>query len=100
MLEGVSYRGHAGMRQWFDDVAEYWESMWVEADQFLDAGEPVVVLGQVHARGKRGGVPIEAPAAWVFHLRDGRLIYLRLYLDRSQALESVALSEGDVDVGS
>jgi uncharacterized protein len=100
MLEGVSYRGHEGMRQWFEDVAEYWESMWVEADQFLDAEEAVVVVGRVHGRGKSSGVAVEAPAAWVFHLRDARLTYLRLYLDPSQALESVGLSEQGVRVDS
>ena len=93
MLEGVSYQGHDGMRQWFEDVAEYWESMWVEADEFLDAEEAVVVVGRVHARGKASGVAVESPAAWVFHLRDDRLSYLRFYLDCSQALQAVGLRE-------
>jgi ketosteroid isomerase-like protein len=88
------------MRQWFEDVAEYWESMWVEAYQFLDAEEAVVVVGRVHGRGKKSGVAIEAPAAWVFHVRGASLTYLRFYLDRSQALESVGLSEQDVPVNS
>ena len=97
MLEGVSYRGHEGMRQWFEDVAEYWESMWVEAYQFLDAEQAVVVVGRVHGRGKRSGVAIEAPAAWVFHLRDARLTYLRLYLGPPQGPRSRrAVGVGDV----
>ena len=100
MLEGVSYRGHEGMRQWFEDVAEYWESMWVEADEFLDAKQAVIVLGRVHGCGKRSGVAIEAPAAWVFHVRGAHLSYLRFYLDRAQALESVGLSERDVHADS
>jgi ketosteroid isomerase-like protein len=100
MLEGVSYRGHEGMRQWLKDVAEYWESMWVEADQFLDKDDSVVVLGRVHGRGKKSGVAIEAPAAWVFHLRDAHLTYLRFYLDRAQALESVGLSDRDIQIDS
>src|SRR6266540_117280 len=59
MLEGVSYRGHEGMQQWFEDVAEYWDSMWVEAYRFVDAGEAVVVLGRVHGRSQRSGVEIQ-----------------------------------------
>jgi ketosteroid isomerase-like protein len=59
----------------------------------LDAEQAVVVVGRVHGRGKRSGVAIEAPAAWVFHLRDARLTYLRLYLDREEALEAAGLSE-------
>jgi len=93
MLEGVSYRGHEGMRRWLDDVAEYWQSMWVKPEEFLDAGEAVVVVGRVHGLGKRSGVAIEAPAAWVCRQRDARMSYLRFYLDRSQALEAVGLAE-------
>jgi ketosteroid isomerase-like protein len=100
MLEGVSYRGHEGMRRWLEDVAELWESMWVEPDQFLDAGEAVVVVGRVHGRGKRGGVAIEAPAAWVCRQRDGRVSYLRFYLDPAQALDAVGLSRQDVHADS
>ena len=96
MLEGVSYRGHEGMRQWLDDVAEYWESMWVEPHQFLDAGDAVVVIGRVHGRGKRSGVAIDAAAGWVCHLRGARMSYLRFYLDHSEALEAVGLSEQDL----
>jgi ketosteroid isomerase-like protein len=91
MLEGVSYRGHDGMRQWLKDVAAYWESMWVRADQFLDAGHSVVVLGRVHGCGKKSGVAIEAPAAWVCRQRNARLSYLRFYLDHSSALDAVGL---------
>jgi ketosteroid isomerase-like protein len=92
-LEGVSYRGHEGVGQWFEDVAEYWESMWVEADEFLDAGDAVVVIGRVQGLGKKSGVAIEAPAAWVLHAKGTQLTYLRFYLDRSRALEAVGLSE-------
>jgi ketosteroid isomerase-like protein len=100
MLEGVSYRGHEGMRKWLADVAEYWESMWVEPRQFLDAGESVVVLGRVHGCGKRSGVAIEAPAAWVCRQRDARMSYLRFYLDPSDALDAVGMSQQDVQADS
>ena len=93
MLEGVSHRGPDGMRQWLRDVADYWESMWVEADQFVDAGDAVVVLGRVYGRGKKSGVAIEAPAAWVCRYRDARLSYWRFYFDHSSALKAVGLEE-------
>src|SRR5262249_19855078 len=73
------------------DVADYWESMWVEADQFVDAGDAVVVLGRVYGRGKKSGVAIKAPAAWVCRQRDARLSYLRFYFDHSSALKAVGL---------
>src|SRR5262249_46959697 len=94
MLEGASHRGHDGMRQWLIDVADYWESMWVEADQFVDAGDAVVVLGRVYGRGKKSGVAIEAPAAWLCRQQDARLSYWRFYFDHSSALEAVGLEPG------
>jgi len=93
MLEGVSHRGPDGMREWLMDVADYWESMWVEADQFVDAGDAVVVLGRVYGRGKKSGVAIESPAAWVCRMRDARLSYWRFYFDHSSALKAVGLEE-------
>jgi ketosteroid isomerase-like protein len=92
MLEGASH-GRDAVRQWLMDVADYWESMWIEADQFVDAGDAAVVLGRVHGRGKKSGVAIEAPAAWVCRLRDARLSYWRFYFDHSSALKAVRLQE-------
>jgi ketosteroid isomerase-like protein len=100
MLEGASYRGHEGMRQWLEDVSEYWEAMWVEPGEFLDAKDAVVVLGRVHGRGKRSGVAVDSPAAWVCRLRGARLSYLRFYLDASEALDAVGLSEQHLHPGA
>ncbi len=91
MLEDVAYRGYSGVRRWLEDVAAYWDAMWVRAERFLDAGDSVVVLGGVYGRGKKSRVPIEGPAAWVCQLRDGRLSYVRIYLDHASALRAVGL---------
>jgi ketosteroid isomerase-like protein len=93
LLEGVSYRGHEGIRQWLEDVAEYWESMTADAERFVDSGETVVALGRIQGRGRASGVEIETPAAWVWQIRNGRATYMQVYFDHSEGLEAAGLSE-------
>jgi ketosteroid isomerase-like protein len=93
LVEGVPYRGHEGIRQYFDDLAESWEASWVAADRLLDAGDCVVVIGRIHSCGKGSGVEMEIPAAWVWKVREGRVTYMRVYLDRSEAFEAAGLRE-------
>lgn len=93
LVEGVPYRGHEGVRQYFEDLAESWELSWVEADRFLDAGDSVVVLGRIHGRGRVSELELETPAAWVWKVRDRRVTYMRVYLDKSEAFEAAGLHE-------
>lgn len=51
----------------------------------------MVVLGRIHGRGKLSELEMETPAAWVWKVRDGRVMYMRVYLDKSEALEAVGL---------
>jgi ketosteroid isomerase-like protein len=83
----LSYRGPegfiAGWREWLSP----WESYRIDAEEFIDAGDEVVVLARVQARTRRGGVEMgHAPAA-VWTVRDGRISKIEFYFERSQALE-------------
>ena len=55
----------------FGGVMEHFDEFAVIADQFHDAGEVVVVEGRAVGRTKNGGV-LDARAAWVWTVRDGR----------------------------
>src|SRR5262245_64301149 len=50
--------GHQGVRELGAMVAEAFEDVRLDADRFLDGGETVVALGQMHARGKGSQVEI------------------------------------------
>jgi ketosteroid isomerase-like protein len=51
------YEGHAGLREMAADMHEAWERMEVTPLEVIDAGNPVVVLGQVHVRGVQPAAP-------------------------------------------
>ena len=91
-LEGSTYRGHAGVRRYFDDVASTWEEWRNEPEQVMSApdGRVLIVL-RMHIRGKGSGVPIERRAAHVWELREGKLWRSTPYADPKQALRDTGL---------
>jgi ketosteroid isomerase-like protein len=85
----VSYQGHDGVRQYFDDVAEVWSRLEFAPRECLSKNSHVVTLGTVI--GERDGEPFEDKVAWAWKLRDGKFVWGRVYEDPDQALEDAGL---------
>ncbi len=100
LVEGAPYKGHEGIKAYFEDLAEAWTESYVAADRFIDTDDVVLVLGRIHAIGRESGVEIETSAAWVWRLQHGQAVYMRVYLDRQEALEAAGLSARDVHANS
>jgi ketosteroid isomerase-like protein len=83
------YRGHDGLRTYLADVARVWQELRSEPEEFVEVGDVVVCTGRVYAWGV--GRVIDAPAGWVWRLRDGRLVEGRVYDTRREALEAGGL---------
>jgi ketosteroid isomerase-like protein len=94
------YRGHEGFLKRQRDGFDVWEWIRVEDQEFIDAGEHVVVFLHVMAKGRHSGIEVEMRLYDVFTLRDEKVIRHRLYADRAEALEAVGLSEQDAHAGS
>ena len=79
------------------DQFERWESSWEElaetAEEFIDAGDRVVVTALYRGRGQGSGVPIEARFYAVYTLRDGRVVRVDEFTDRAEAFEAAGQSE-------
>jgi ketosteroid isomerase-like protein len=86
-------RGPQGFTEAWLDWLEPWESYYVETEEFIDAGEEVVCFVRVQARSARDAVPIEHESAAVWSVREGKIVRVRFYLNREQALEAAGLSE-------
>ena len=91
--DGDVYHGHEGVarhwRRWFGT----WKEFEVEGQEFIDADDQVVVVIQEHAQGKGSGVEVETRYGAVCTLRDGKIVRVRLYPDKAEALEAVRLRE-------
>ena len=95
ILEGTTYHGHEGVRQWFEDVKRDWAEFEGRPEEFRDLGDDrVLALGSWHARGRGGEVLLDIPqAAWLIQLRNGKAIRLQTFTERKKALEAAGLSE-------
>lgn len=70
------YRGHAGVRAYFEDVTREWDELVIEADDYRVLPGSVVVMG--HVDGRRGGLQIRRAALWTWRLRDGMASSVRV----------------------
>jgi ketosteroid isomerase-like protein len=65
----------------------------LEAEEFIDGGDRVIVCLRRSARDDSGAFEGPARTYTVVDLRNGTVIELRGYLERDQALEAAGLSE-------
>ena len=81
------YRGREGMREYFRDVALVWDDLRLNPREFREVGESILVTGRVTARSPSRIV--EGSTGWVFRVRDGRVVYGRVYASAAEAEEAV-----------
>jgi ketosteroid isomerase-like protein len=70
-----------------------WDHYWMTAEDFIEAGDKVVVLMRVHARAASADSALEQRSTAVWTLRNGRAVRVRYYDDRAEALEAVGLPQ-------
>jgi ketosteroid isomerase-like protein len=87
---GEPYRGHDGMRRYVEDVARVWQELRPEPTAFYEEPEGVVVAtGRVYAWGV--GRVIDSPAGWLWRVRDGKIVYGRVFETARGALEAAGI---------
>jgi uncharacterized protein len=92
-VESGGYTGHAGVREYFKEVAEVWEELRPRAEDVRTVGDHVVVLGGCAVRGRGSGAASDTPMAWLITVRDGKVTRHRGYRSGDEALEAVGLRD-------
>ena len=91
VLEGGSYRGHAGIRRAWADVFDTWQDVRIEIQEIRAAADCVVALGRTVNVGKGDAPTVEYESAYLFRIRDGKVAYSRPYQSHQEALEAAGL---------
>ena len=91
--EGVVYRGLDGTIQFWADIDAAWAEFRIEAEEFRDLGDRVLVLGRAFARAERSGIVFDEPAGWLAAIHEGRIVRFRSFSNQLDALEAAGLSE-------
>ena len=95
LVEGGSYRGAQGFREWLTSWGEMFGEDWVSRVEQAEAvdDELVLVTGRINVQGLGGGVPVEQRFWVVMRVRDGKVARSAVYTDHAEALEAAGLSE-------
>jgi ketosteroid isomerase-like protein len=87
------YHGHDGIKRFLGEWREPFESYYVHAEEFIDAGEAVLVRARQGGRGKHSGATVEAPPYWVINrLRDTLVVRIEFYRNTGEALKAAGLA--------
>jgi ketosteroid isomerase-like protein len=93
IMDAGDYRGHAGFGRWLGDWGAAWEQYTIEPEEFIDAGEKVLVLLRMRATGLGSGVGVERQDGPVFTMRDDKVVRLDYYNNRTEAFRGAGLTE-------
>jgi ketosteroid isomerase-like protein len=92
-VDGGVYRGRAGLARYWTEIHEDVEELSLSVIDMRAIGDRVLYAVTGRGRGKRSGVPIEAPIWFVSTFRDGLAVRVETYVDSAHALEAAGLSE-------
>jgi ketosteroid isomerase-like protein len=84
-----TYRGRDGFRRMMEQWGEAWEEFRAEPEEIVAKGDRVVALIRQRGRGRGSGVEVEFGVAYIFEVRDGKVVRWELSADREGALASV-----------
>jgi ketosteroid isomerase-like protein len=90
-LEGTSYRGAAGFREWFTSRPDDWDSMTFRLDEARAIDESRVLLATTFTgHSRRGGVPVVQEQGLVMTVRDGKVTRTEAYNSVDEAPSAVS----------
>jgi ketosteroid isomerase-like protein len=91
-VDPTAYHGAEGLARYFQD-ADIWEVLNLEAHEFRDLGDEVLVVGTFHARGGGSGMEIHVPYYSAFFASGGKLARVLSFRTEDEALKAVGRLE-------
>lgn len=91
--ERGEYRGHEGFLCWLEDWGTAWAEWSLQPEEFIDAGNRVVVIVHLKAKGRGSGAEVKRHDAILYEVRDGKIVRLDYYNNAKQALEAAELAD-------
>jgi len=91
--EGKVLRGLGEILAAFDaETEEAWDEHRIEPQEFVDAGDRVVILHREYQRSK-SGVELVIDTASIHDVRDGRIVRMQGYMDPAAALKAAGVGD-------
>jgi ketosteroid isomerase-like protein len=86
-------QGRARVAEQFARWLEAWETHAFRVTDALSQGDDVFIAGLQVGRGRHSRLDIRVPTFHVFTVRDHKIVAMRAFTERADALEAAGLSE-------
>jgi ketosteroid isomerase-like protein len=88
-----TYQGHSGLRRFLEDFWSNFENFSTEVEEYIPAGDDVVIGAHHRGSGIGSGVEVEMWNWQVFTVRRGMIVRYRMFNTKQEALEAAGISE-------
>jgi ketosteroid isomerase-like protein len=85
--DAVVYRGHNGVRRWWDSMREIFQEFWADDIELREQGDHV--LAQIRLCGTVQDRKVEQTIWQVLKVRNGMVVAWRVFRTEAEALEAV-----------
>jgi ketosteroid isomerase-like protein len=92
-VEEAATQGHDAIRANLERWETDFEDFEATPEEYIDAGDQVLVPIHWSGRGRGSGVQVDIRTYNVYTLRDGKVIRMDEFTERSKALKAAGLSE-------
>jgi ketosteroid isomerase-like protein len=90
---GEVYRGHEGIVRAAERWIEGFEWLLIELEQIVEAGDRLVSIHRTRSKARYTGIEFDAPLAYLWTFRDGKVLHFRSFREPAEALEAARLQE-------
>src|SRR5437879_1104928 len=91
--ESSEMHGHDGVVRFAAVQTEAFDDFWIEPQEFIEAGDRVVVPVRFGGRASHTGIDVAFEVVHVCTSRNGKWTRVDMYASKSEALEAVGLEE-------
>jgi hypothetical protein len=92
-VDDQTYSGIDGLIEGWREWLSAWSKYEAHTEDFVDAGDHVVMLVRLKGETRHDGVALEQPAAVVYSLDGGKVVRVTFHLDRRLALEEAGRAD-------
>ncbi len=90
---GAPYRGHDGIRRWWEGMFSVFSDYQAEVEDVQDLGDVMLARARLRGHGMESGAPIEQTQWHVIEWRRGKVVRWRTLGREAEAREAAGLSE-------
>lgn len=88
------YRGHDGVRRFWDSMQEAWELIEIRPDRFIEHDDKVLAEINFHAKGRESGAEVKMDWLHVFTFEDDAVVQVAGYQSIEDAFDEEGIPSG------